>query len=518
MGKNEVIAVKEQVIAVSKKEIAAKEQVITAKEQEIAYLNFRINELNRMCFGAKRERFISKIDPAQLELFQAPTEEEIEKETEKVEITYERSKPKKKHPGREKLPECLPVRETVIEPKEKVEGMVKIGEEVTDQLGCDPAVFYIKRTIRPKYITPADEKGNQKQVIAELNLAISKCMADTTLLAAIMVDKYVFHMPLHRQLKRFIQMGVHISPSTVDSWMSLSYNLLRPLYAALKLEVMKSFYLQTDESPIHVRDHEKKGKLHLGYMWVYHPVLIKAVLFNYQKGRSQIAPKEMLTDFKGFLQTDGYDVYDFYGEKEDITHLGCWAHARRYFEKALGNDPERATEVLKMIQQLYAVEREARENNMSHEQRHELRLKKSLPVLNDIGNHVFTHVKTALPKSPIGKAYTYCFNQWDKLMNYLKEGFLEIDNNLVENAIRPLTLGRKNYLFAGSHNGARYAEMFYSFFATCAKNNINYYDWLLYVMENINDTKKTELINLLPHHIDPKLLQKTEPAPPQQER
>jgi hypothetical protein len=231
-----------------------------------------------------------------------------------------------------------------------------------------------------------------------------------------------------------------------------------------------------------------------------------AVFFDYNKGRGLDAPLKNLATFKGYLQTDGYAVYEHFARSEGVTHLGCMAHARRMFEKALENDKDRASTVLLFIQKLYVTERTAREEGLSAQMRHTLRLDQSLPVLNEMGKFIAENRSKVLPKSLIGKAFDYCIHRWDSLMNYLKDGNLELDNNMIENAIRSLALGRKNYLFAGSHHAAENIAMFYSFFGTCKKHEINPQKWLEYVIININDTKKSQLKYLLPQFIDKNLL------------
>lgn len=181
-------------------------------------------------------------------------------------------------------------------------------------------------------------------------------------------------------------------------------------------------------------------------------------------------------------------------------------HKRRYYERAQDNDKERATHVLKLIQLLYAIEAIARDQNLTHDQRHALRLDKSLPIINEIGTYIYKQKGSTTPKSPIGKAFEYCSNRWTSLQNYLTNGMLEIDSNLIENSIRPLALGRKNYLFAGSHDAAVNVAMFYSFFGTCQKQNIDPQKWLKYVMENIHTTQSKNFKELLPQFIDKDLL------------
>jgi len=281
--------------------------------------------------------------------------------------------------------------------------------------------------------------------------------------------------------------------------------LLEPLYDRLSNEIKAQTYLQADETTTKVLDKNKKGKTHLGYYWTYHAPLSKLVAFDYQKGRGKDAPREFLEGYKGVLQTDGYAVYKQYYASDKVTHLACWAHARRKFDEALSNDKKRAEYVLLEIQKLYAIERETKE--LSAEDRKKVRLDKALPILNQLGKWLHNERQQTLPSSPIGKAISYTTALWDSLQNYLHNGNLNIDNNLIENSIRPIALGRKNYLFAGSHNGAKRSAMFYSFFACCKLNNINPQKWLQYVLENIADHKVNKLHELLPNNINPEKLE-----------
>src|SRR5690606_5195399 len=201
------------------------------------------------------------------------------------------------------------------------------------------------------------------------------------------------------------------------------------------------------------------------------------------------------------LQTDGYAAYDKYGKKKDITHLACWAHARREFEKALQNDRPRAEKALLMIQELYKIEREAKEEQLSAEQIKERRLEKSLKIINKIGKWIFEEIKNTLPKSQIGKAMAYAYARWDMLSEYLRDGNLQIDNNLCENAIRPVALGRKNWLFAGSHEAAQRSAMIYSFFAICKKHEVNPYQWLKHTLLNIASINHKNIKDLYPQDI-----------------
>ena len=497
--------------------LSEKDVVISNKNADLLRLSaeleaekFKYAQLKRMIYGSKRERFISSAFPEQFKLEFEPKSAEIEQaveaERETIRITYERRKVKKAHPGRLALPSHLPVVETIIEPVEDTTGMVCIGQEVTDELDYTPAKLHINRTIRPKYISKEDEQGNQKQVIAQLNRPINKCIASAALLSMIFTDKFIYHLPYYRIQQRISQMGVPIPTSTFESWAKLGAQHIKPLFAVHRLYVFSEIYQMIDESPIKVLDKDKPGTTHQGYMWVRYAPLSKGVLFEYYKGRSPNEPLRDLSKFKGYIQTDGYSGYTHLAQISGIIHLSCWCHARRYFDKALPNDQQRASKVLKLIQLLYAIEALAREADMTHEQRHSLRLEKSLPIINEIGSFIYNERNKVLPKSPIGVAFEYCANRWISLQNYLKDGMLEIDSNLIENSIRPLALGRKNFLFAGNHEAAENIAMFYSFFGTCKKNDIDPQKWLTHVINNINDTKASHLKELLPQFIDKALL------------
>lgn len=222
------------------------------------------------------------------------------------------------------------------------------------------------------------------------------------------------------------------------------------------------------------------------------------MLFDYRPGRGREGPSEILKDFSGHLQTDGYAVYEMFENRPGITLLSCMAHARRYFEQALDNDKTRAEFALQQIQLLYETERTARTNNYTPAQRLELRQRESVPVLESIKQWLAKNVTLVLPQSAIGKAITYSLARWDKLSVYATDGKLEIDNNWVENNIRPIALGRKNYLFAGSHDAAQRAAIIYSLLITCKLKNVNPFNWLKQTLSTIPDTKATNLIELLP--------------------
>lgn len=471
-----------------------KDQIIAQKDAKIASLEFRLKQLERLIFGAKSERTIPADLAQQPTLFgslQDDTPPEIEKPSET--ITYSRSK--KKHPGRNPLPENIPVEEVVIDLEIDTEGLTKIGEEITETLKYTPASLIKLRTIRPKYAA----KNGEGVLIADLpNRPISKCIAEASLLSSILVNKYVDHLPLYRQIQGF-KRDYNWSPaqSTVGGWVQACCTLLEPLYNLLKQKVLASSYIQADESPIKVLDKDKKGSTHQGYQWVYHAPLNRLILFNYRKGRGMHGPKEMLSDYTGYLQCDGYTVYDKIGMMPGITLVGCLVHARRKFYEAKDNDLSRANFALSRFREIYKIEKETSEINVEAKQ--VIRLTKTKPILKELKDWIEQESLKVLPKSAIGKAMRYYLNQYHKLINVTAAPELELDNNLIENKIRPLALGRKNYLFAGSHTAAQHTAMIYSFFASCKANDVNPRIWMQYVLENINECNIQEMDHLLPN-------------------
>ena len=467
----------------------------SVKDEKIEYLQSQLAMYKRMQFGQKRERFEGNPNQTELPFQSEPAEVERQQEEIKEKIEYTRTRPN--HKGRAKLPEHLPVEEIEIHPEGDLTDMVCIGKEITEELECEPAKFYIRRYIRYKY-TPKNGDGVK---IGELpERVIDKGIPGAGLLAMILTGKYADHLPLYRQKQIFARENIQIASSTIEGWTRQALEKLEPLYEQLVFETKTKGYLQVDETPIKVLDSDKKGAAHQGYYWVYHAPLEGTVLFDYSPTRGGIAAVPMLGNFKGYLQTDGYAVYEKYGKKKDITHLACWAHARREFEKALDNDRPRAEKALLMIQKLYAIERQLKGHGLDATQTKELRLTESLPVINALGKWIFEEIKNTLPKSQIGKAMAYAYARWDALSAYLYDGNLLIDNNLVENAIRPVALGRKNYLFAGSHEAAQRAAMIYSFFAICKKHEVNPWQWLKHTLENIMSINHKNLKDLYPQN------------------
>jgi transposase len=473
-------------------------------------LLFEVGQLKKMIFGSRHERFVPASPESQLTLGLAvdaiagsTTTETITKE---VMVTRTQKENKSIiHPGRSPLPAHLRREETILEPAAIPEGSKKIGEEITEELEYEPGELYVRKYIRPKYVLTTADQGNVQVTIAPMPVRpVDKAIAGPGLLAQIIIDKYVDHLPLYRQQQRFERSGVNLSDSTVSGWVSAVCNLLMPLYEALKQEILKSGYIHADETYIKVLDSNKKGTTHRGYFWVYNNSPGRLVFFDYQDGRGAEAPKELLNSFKGYLQTDGYTVYEDYDGKEGITLLHCMAHARRKFIEAQTNDAARAVYALDHMQQLYAIERDCKEKNISDEQKLSVRQQQAAPILEHLGKWMKEQYVQVLPKSPIGQALAYSIQRWDKLSIYTTHGMLGIDNNPVENSIRPVAIGRKNYLFAGSHEAAKRSAMLYSLVGTCKMNNVNPLTWLREVLTRLPSYPINKVKDLLPQNYQPR--------------
>lgn len=463
-------------------------------KQEIKFLRQELDQLRKAIFGQKSERFKTEVSANQLSLFEPASTIGEPIEEEKQHIAYDRKTPKK-HPGRTELPEHLPVVEVVIEPEEDITGMKRIGEEITETLEYTPASLIKKRTIRPKY-AKADGEG---VVIGKLpSRPVPKAIPEASLLSHITVSKFVDHMPFYRQIQRFKRdYKWEVSDSTINEWFVAVCTLLHPLYKVLQQKVLSSGYLQVDESPIKVLDQDKPGSTHQGYQWVYYAPELKLAFFNYRKGRGQHGPKEILKGYQGILQTDGWHVYDKFADVPGITLVGCLAHARRYFYEALKTNKGKSEEALTLIQRIYAAERDIKK---AIEDNRKLSRDESLRSLfAELRQWLDNELQTTIePKSAYGQAITYLNKQWAKLARVLEHSEVELDNNLIENKIRPLALGRKNYLFAGSQDAAQRIAMMYSFFGSCRAQEINPYEWLKNTLEKIPEMKITELQQLLP--------------------
>lgn len=481
---------------------------------EVSDLKQRLAWFERMMFGRKSERFVpNETEAGQLSLIFGP-EQDAQPVPDPSVLQFieahERSVPKQKesnHHGRQPIPSDLPRVEEVIEPDEDVSGMQCIGADVTEVLEYEVGRFWVRRIVRPKYArVEVAEEGEERQIVqapAKL-LPFGRSKAGVSLIAHILICKYVEHLPLHRLIARFARGGLKISPATISQWVKTGADPLLILYEAYKKIIFSSSYLQMDETTLKVLEDSIKGKAHLGYLWAVFDPVHKLPFFFYQPGRDHKGPWALLEHFVGTLQCDGYSVYETLLKKiKSLVLTNCMSHIRREFFDAQGNDAQRAQIALTYIKGLYKVEEKARSQGLNAEQRLELRLKESKPIFDQLEAWLRAEYQNVTPSSAIGKAIQYALNRWNNMTVFLTNGQIEIDNNLVENIIRPVAIGRKNYLFAGNHEAAQRTAMLYTFFSACKHHGIDPEKWLNDVLHRIHDQKISQLDELMPQNWKP---------------
>lgn len=496
-------------------------------------LSDQIALLQKRIFGKKSERFVAQNnDPQQLELFEnkdfgedVETRELVEQEEKKVakKILKGKAKPiEEDGTSRVSLPDDLPREEVVIDPEGiDLAQAIKIGEEVTEQLVVTPPVIKVLRFTRNKYVLKAGIEAPKTQTsipqgeiyIASLpDYVIPKLKCSMETIVWLLVNKYVDHLPTFRNQKILARSGIHIEYNTLSNWVQQGANRLNILLEKLKEVVLSSRYLMADETPCKVIDQTKVQNVTQGYYWVYRAYDFGLVLYDYQPGRSGETVVLLLSGYRGYLQCDGYDGYNqLFRENPGIKRLGCLAHARRKFDEAKISNPHLAQEALTLIQQLYAVERAISEQNpkLSEQQIVDYRAEHAVPLWGKFESWLKEKGAMAKPQSPIYKAINYSLKELQNLKTYLEAGYLRIDNNWVENSIRPSALGRKNYLYAGSPKTAQNSALMYSLVESCRINGINPYEYLLDVLKRLPSTNIQQLEELLPHKWKPKAKETT---------
>ena len=495
------------------------EQTISQKDEKILDLEKQVAYLKRRIWGKSSERFI-KEDPQQrridFEGIDLLPEEKEQAEVAKAEIEAFRERRvkerMKRKPVRKPLPEDLPRVEEHLYPEEvsgNKDSWTELEPEITEVLEHEPGKCYVRKIVRHKYVLnnkTVQESGKESSPIVTASLPtryqpIARSYAGASLLAELMINKYVNHLPFYRQIQMMKQIGINLPPPTVNDWFKDTADLLRPLYYRLKELVLATDYIQVDETTVPVINNEKHKAVN-GYMWMVRSVMDKQLFFHYDHGsRAQKVALSLLKDFRGAMQTDGYGVYQIYEHKNGVLPLGCWAHARRRFEESLKSDRSRAEYALEQIGLLYEVEREADNKNLSYEERANLRESHAYPIMVAFEKWLVDEYTKVLPKSPIGKAIKYCYDIYHRLSRYHLDGRYHIDNNMAENSLRNLAIGRKNFLFCGNHDAAEDAAVIYSLLGCCKAADVNFRDWMVYVLSHIHDYDEDytkDLAELLP--------------------
>lgn len=486
------------------------EQDKKSLEQEKVSLLQQLDYWKKRFFGRMSEKKHLPLDPNQLSLFSAedlaqmsPEEKgKLEAESQKQEEIITKIVTVRKQPKRRSLDTTgLMVLEKHLYPEgctdskgKLLESFVEIGIETSDRLEMVAPRLYVQRTIRHKVISREDMDRNAEDRtirIASLPATpIEHGMAGASLLADIILGKFLYHLPFYRQINRFREFGLRLPASTIGDWYEKSVESLNVLYKLLRQQVMSSEYIQVDESVVPVIDNEKH-KTRKGYEWCVRDGLTGSLFFWYDRGsRSKKTARELLGGYRGTFQSDGYEAYEQFCGVPGVLGAACWAHARRKFVDALKENQKPATQAIVMIGKLYEVERKADEAGMTADERRELRQREAYPVIQLMERWCVDTYASVLESSLLGKAIAYTYSLMDRLAVYVNDGRINIDNNLIENAIRPLALGRKNWLFCGNDASAYRAAIVYSLLASCRAANVDPRQWLEHVLAEIPTRRK----------------------------
>ncbi len=499
----------------------ATDTLLLAKDKRIAQLEAQIQALEqaneallRQLHARRSERFIPAGDE-QLNLFSEVDEqidiEEPAKSTEPEAVVT-------RHPGRNPLPAHFPLEVEVVAPgqtdaergeydeaKLEREGHVLIGYETSERVEYRPAQYVRILQKRPTYRCLAT---GEVSCAHARDRVLARSIADETLAADVILKKFLDHQPLYRQaeaLKRDYDWA--LSPATMGKWVERVAATLKPLYNALVDRIMATDYVQMDESGIRVLSADKPRASHQGWMWLVRDPTTEAVAFRYDKSRGSKLPASVLADFSGVLQTDGWGPYKtalagLRAKGADIRQIGCLAHIRRKLFEATGSDPS-AKQALGIIQRIYALE--ARWRGLPPDQRLAERKAQLTPVFAELTAWLAKDQHAPIPKTPLGKAIGYARHQWPSLSVVLEDGRVELDNNGIENQVRPLALGRKNYLFAGNHGAAENIAVLYSLLLSCKAAGVNPRAWLNDTLARILPHPVNRVAELLPSNFSPEL-------------
>lgn len=455
----------------------------------------RIDQLLKMHYGGARNEAVPR---NQLELMLTGFPAVLEEAPAAPRTANPARADAPRHPRRALDDARLPTRETVIVPEEvnaDPQGWTRLGEERTTQLDYEPGKLFRHVIIRPRYVR------REEFAIAPLPAqAIDKGMVGAGLLAWLLMSKFVDHMPLYRMatmLRR--QHGVEIARNTIAGWVEQACELLRPVYRFMQERLRKRSYLQVDETPTRYLDPDVKGKSQLGYFWVYLDPGGE-VLFQWSTGRAHDAPREFLGGYKGILQVDGYSAYQALvrAREGDICLAHCWAHARREIKEAAAGSSRTAAWLLSQIQAMYRIEARLRDAKAGPRLRQAVRSSETRMILERLFKALVGLRRRELPGNAMAKALDYCLERREGLSRFLDDGRIEIDSNLVENAIRPCALGRRNWLFIGHPGAGDRAAILYSLMASCRLHGLNPFEYLRDLLTRLPNARITQIEQFTP--------------------
>ena len=505
-------------------ELAKRDSALAKRDRELAWEKLRVQVLEAKLrkllldkYGPSSER-LSDAQLCLLEMEPGVSQEEVQAEAgrdqEELEHRPKRKRERKPHPGRQTLPENLPrVEDIVPVPAAQCQcgacgkQMPVIGYEESEALDVKPPEYFVRVTKREKRACSACGRGGVKTAAVAPSIIDKSLVSDRIVLDTV-IAKYLDHLPLYRQSAMLARdAGVEIHRSTMCGWVMRVGELLEPIAQAMRRELLAGNYIQADETTVDVQMHDKRGKNHQAYLWQYSAPFDEStngntggiVLFDFQMGRGGEGPRRMLRDFAGILQTDGYVVYDKVGAT-GVVRAGCWAHARRRFFEASKLNPKDAVavEVVHQMDTLFAIDREARQAGMGLDERHALRAERAKPLVESLHTRLRELRPAVLPNSTLGKAITYTLNQWPQLKVFLDHPVVELSNNLAENSMRGVAVGRKNWIHIGDQQAGPRVAAILSIAETCRRLGLPVREYLLTVLPGMADRKRSEVAKLTP--------------------
>jgi transposase len=491
-------------------------------QERIDYLEQMVSLLQKQIFGQKSEKHVLP-DHNQLQLFDGIESPEPDRHAPEDKIAIPSHTRKKR--GRKPLPPDLPrvdVVHDIPEEEKQCECGVElslIGQDVSEKLDYVPAKLRVIRNIRLKYACKncegVEDDGPTVKIAPVPVQLLPKSIASEGLIAHLIVSKFADGLPLYRQQKIFGRLGIELSRATMANWVVKASQQCQPIIEHLQEEIRSGPMINVDETPYQVLNEPGRSNTSKSYMWVFKggSENSPALLYQYHPTRSGDVALNFLGDYQGYVQSDAFAGYEHLSDKKGITHVGCWAHARRYFVDVIKakkkNRSKRiqpkslADEALLFIGQLYQIEKDAKIKNLDTQEIYQLRQEKAKPVLDAFKKWLDSKQDITPPKGLLGKAIKYALNHWEKLIGYIEDGRLSPDNNAAENAIRPFVVGRKNWLFAGHPNGAEAGATFYSLVETAKANGLEPYNYLRYIFENLPLAQTDQdYKNLLPQYVD----------------
>lgn len=484
--------------------------LLREERQDLQNASYTIAQLRQQIYGRKSEKLKAIIDQPALPgleyIFDETSDvDESDPENDPQEEKEQKTEKQKKKPGRKPLPEHLP-RERIIHDLNESDktcacgqALHKIGEETSEQIEYIPAKVKVIQHVRYKYACKCCE--DTVKTAPTPAQPIPRSIATPSLLAQVFVSKFDDHLPLYRQSEIWKRIGVDLNRATLSNWVVKAGRLCAPLIKLLHSHIVASPYVQADETHVTLLQSAKTRQK--SYMWVYKTGCDSKVgiVYDFQENREGKHATAFLEGFNGYLQGDAYSGYNDVTSQEGVIRVGCMAHARRKFVDVINIAPKKkgySHQAVEKIKAFYAIEEKIKENKLPPDKVKEYREKYAKPLLDSFKKSLEEAYPKTPPKGPLGRAIAYSLNHWSDLTRYLEDGRLEIDNNACERAIKPFTVGRKNWLFVGNHAGAKGGAALYSLIETAKANKIEPYQYLRYVLEMIPKLSENQLSQLLP--------------------